>query len=95
MKTNNEEDLKAFYSFVAIAYIVICQNGIVRNDKLSNSEKKKRIMEISKEDWAKDLFQNIKYVSIPLSRKAIIWCSKQKIYSMMLIAANIRKRLEK
>ena len=95
MKTNNERDLKAYYSFAAISYIVICQNGVVRNDKISNTEKKRQIMEISKEEWVKDLFQNMKYVSIPLSRKIIVWCSKQRMYLMMLIAVGIRRRLKK
>lgn len=95
MITENENDLKAYYSFAAIAYIVICQNGVVRNDTLSNKEKFRIIKEISNEQWVKDLFSNIKHVAIPLSRKIIIYCSKMEIYSMMIIAANIRRRLKR
>ena len=95
MKTENEDELKAYYSFAAIAYIVICQNGVVRNDMISNGVKLRTIKEISNEEWAKDLFSNIKYVVVPMSRKIIIYCSKIGIYSMMIIAANVRKRLKR
>ena len=95
MKMGNDENVKSYYSFVAIAYIIICQNGIVRNNKLSIFEKRKKIKEISEQNWAIDLFQNTKYVSIPTSRKMIIYCSKYGIYSTMLLAAIIRRRIEK
>lgn len=89
------QSLTAYYSFAAIAYIVICQNGIVRNDMISNSEKRKQIKEFSEENWVKDLFLNTKYIHIPISRKIIIYFSKISIYSMMIFAANIRRRLKK
>ena len=95
LKTDNVIDLKAYYSFAAIAYIVICQNGVVRNDNISNLEKKREIKEISRNEWAKDLFSNIKYVSIPWSRKIIIYFSRLGIYSMMITAANVRRRLKR
>lgn len=95
MKTNNINDLKAYYSFAAISYIVICQNGVVLNQKLTNKEIKQHIKSISKELWIKDLFNNIKYVALPFSRKVIIYCSKIHFYSMMIIAGNVRRRLKK
>lgn len=95
MITNNEEDLKAYYSFAAIAYIVICQNGVVQNSTISYKQKLSEIKEISKETWAKDLFDNIKYVTIPVSRKIIIRCSKMGLFSVMILAANVRKRLKR
>lgn len=95
MKTEKIQDLKAYYSFAAIAYIVICQNGVVRNDNISLREKKRQIKTLSEEGWVKDLFSNMKYVTVPLSRKTIVCCSRFGMHAMMILAANIRKRLKK
>ena len=46
MKTDSLESLSAYYSFAAIAYIVICQNGVVRNNDISYTEKLKQIRSI-------------------------------------------------
>lgn len=95
MITDNKEDLKAYYSFAAIAYIVVCQNGVVRNSAISYVQKLREIQEISKEAWVKDLFKHIKYVTIPISRKVIIYCSKIGLFSIVILAANVRKRLKR
>ena len=95
MKTDSLESLSAYYSFAAIAYIVICQNGVVRNNDISYTEKLKQIRSISTEEWVIDLFHNIKKINIPFSRKLIIFSSKIGLYSMMVIAATIRKKLKK
>lgn len=95
MITENENDLKAYYSFAAIAYIVICQNGVVQNNTISYVQKLREIQEISKEAWAKELFENIKHVSVPISRKIIIYCSKIGLFSMMILAVDVRKRLKR
>lgn len=95
MKNGDSNNKKAYYSFVAIAYIVICQNGVVLNSNLSYKEKNMQIREISCESWAKDLFLNTKYISIPLSRRLIIYCSRIGLFSAMLIAGNIRRRWKK
>lgn len=95
MKNGNIEDMKAYYSFVSIAYILICQNGVVRNNTISVSEKIKQIKAISKEKWMQDLIDNIQFVSIPMSRKVLIYLAKFKIYFTMIIAANIRRRLKR
>lgn len=81
--------------FAAIAYIVICQNGVVRNNSISYAEKVKQIHLISKKNWVADLFHNVEKVNIPLSRKIIIYSSKIGIYSVMVIAATVRKKLKK
>lgn len=95
MKTSDAKSLCAYYSFAAIAYIVICQNGVVRNDSTSYAEKVKQIHLISKKNWVDDLFHNVEKVNIPLSRKLIIYFSKIGIYSAIIIAATVRKKLKK
>ena len=94
MKGDNPIKNEAYYSLLAIAYIVICQNGTVLNDNLNYMEKRAEIKSLNELAWVKDLMANTKLVSIPISRKIIIYCSKVGIYSMMIVAANIRRRLK-
>lgn len=84
----------AYYSFAAIAYIVICQNGVALNSKLSLAEKKAELKEISNLDWAKDLFENTRYIRIPFSRKILVWFGKKSIYFGVLGVIRIKRSLK-
>lgn len=88
-----EQQKEAYFSFAAIAYIVICQNGIVLNNQLSNSEKLLKIKKINMLDWVYELFSNIQYIRIPISRKALIYFGKYNFNVCVLTAINIKQRL--
>ena len=95
MKNGNLESLKAYYSFVAIAYILICQNGIVLDPNNNFIEQIRKIKEFNKVDWVEDLFKHLDYVCIPFSRKSIILSSKYRVYFWIVLAVNIRRILKR
>lgn len=92
--SNNEELNKAYYSFAAIAYIVICQNNYcLNNDTIK--EKINKIKTFSKKEWVKDLFKNINQIKIPFSRKLIIYLGKCKLYLFIISIVKMKQEIEK
>lgn len=90
----NEELRKAYYSFAAIAYIVICQNNYCLS-KDSINEKANKIKRFSENEWVKDLFENIKQIKIPFSRKLIIYLGKLKLYLFIISIVKMKQEMEK
>ena len=79
------EHMEAYYSFVAIAYILICQNKICSNPDLSFLKKMTEISRIEENTSYKKLFDNIDKVKIPKSRKLIVWLGKRHFYFLIAI----------
>lgn len=95
MATINNTLSRAYYSFLGIAYILICKNMIFNNHHLDNNEKSKEIYVLNNEDWIQKLFANMDKLVIPLSRKAVIAFGKYKMVKLMLLAYSIKNRMEK
>ncbi|MDD3224288.1 MAG: glycosyltransferase family 2 protein [Clostridium sp.] len=95
MLSDDKDEVCAFYSFVAIAYLVICQNGICLNPRLSVVQKFKEINELNKTDYVRNLFKNVKKVRIPMSRKLLIIMGKYNIIIGIMLVINIKKKVEK
>lgn len=94
MFNGTEMQRKAYFSFASIAYIVIAQNGIVLNPVINFRSKYLAIENLNKKEWVKELFDNIEYIQIPMSRKVIIICSKYKINFGILLAVIIKQKME-
>jgi glycosyltransferase involved in cell wall biosynthesis len=93
---NVDDEMKAaYYSFAAIAYIAICQNGIALDSQINFEKKMKNIKDFNKIEWVRQLFENTKSVRIPVSRKLIILFGKYNINLGTLIAIAIKQRMEK
>lgn len=91
LSEGTDDQKKAYFSFAAIAYIVIIQNGISLNNGITYFDKINKIKNFQEIDWVKELFANSKYIRIPLSRKALIIFGKIRFYSLVLLAIEIKK----
>lgn len=94
MLNGAEIEKKAYFSFASIAYIIIAQNGIILDQKLNFMNKYKAIGRLNKKEWVKELFDNVKDIQIPISRKIIIICSKYGINLGILLAVKIKQKME-
>lgn len=88
------EHREAYYSFVAIAYILICQNKICLKPDLNFFEKVSEIRKIEDNSSYKKLFENIDKVKIPKSRKLIIWLGKRRLYFLIAIIVILKLKNE-
>lgn len=91
----SEEQIKAYYSFLAIIYIVVCQNCVYLDPSLSLRDKTKKIEEISKRQTFKELFSNIDKLKIPLSRRVIPIMGKMRLFLGILAVIAIKQKVEK
>ena len=91
----SEEQTKAYYSFLAIIYIVVCQNCVYLDPFLNLKGKMDRIDEISKRQTFKELFSNLNQLQIPLSRKAIPILGKKRLYLGILLLIAVKQKVEK
>lgn len=92
--STGEELNKAYYSFAAIAYIVICQNNYCLNND-TVKDKIEKIKKFSEKEWVKDLFKNINKIKIPFSRKMIIYLGKCKLYFLIISIVKMKQEIEK
>lgn len=86
---------EAYYSFKAIAFLLVCQNGICLNKQLSFWQKRKKISALKRDLTYKDLFSNLNYVKIPKSRKAIIIFEKMSLPSLIVLIISFKQWREK
>lgn len=90
----NGEQIKAYYSFVAIAYMVICQNGIYLNPELSFINKCKAIHYLNKTQTFINLFHNTTHLVLPSSRKIFIYLAKYHLYILIILILSLKKRFK-
>lgn len=86
---------EAYYSFKAIAFLLVCQNGICLNKQLSFWQKRKKISDLKLDSSFNDLFSNIDYVKIPKSRKLLIIFEKMGFPSLIVLVISLKQWLEK
>ena len=86
---------EAYYSFKAIAFLLVCQNGICLNKQLSFWQKRKKIWALKRDLTYKDLFSNLDYVKIPKSRKLIIIFEKMSLPSLIVLVISLKQWREK
>ena len=86
---------KAYYSFSAIAFLLLCQNWITLNESFSFSQKKHEAMILKNDPIFKELFYNIKLIQIPMSRKLMIILGKYNLWSIFFEIINVKKILER
>lgn len=94
MASINDTQKQAYYSFLGIAYILICKNMIYNNYFLNSNEKVEQIKSLRNEDWIQDLFRKKVKLVMPLSRKIMIFLGKYNMNRLMLLAYSIRDRME-
>lgn len=92
----DSEDMRiAYYSFVAIAYLLICQNGICLNNNYTIFEKTTEISKLRNDLRVIDMFKNIHMVNIPISRKLVVMLGKVHMNIGIAIIINIKQKVEK
>ena len=84
----------AYYSFVAIAYMLICQNGICLNPDISLKKKYQSIKELGKKQLFNEMFQNSKKLVLPSSRKLFILSGKYHFYCVIILMVLLKKRFK-
>lgn len=95
MMDGDPQKAKAYYSFLAIAYIVICRNMICLDTSINAREKQKRLRTFNKSDWTQELFNNIDKVIIPKSRKALVIFGKFNLNCLTVCANVIKNRMDR
>lgn len=89
------ERKEAYYSFAAIAYIVVCQNCVYLNPNISWWMKLVKVHNIGNREEYKSMFANTKFVKIPFSRKIIVLLGKYNINMGVLMIIWIKNQIEK
>lgn len=95
MMDGDPQKAKAYYSFLAIAYIVICRNMICLDTTINTREKRKRLRTFNKSDWTKELFNNTDKIIIPVSRKALVIFGKFNLNYLTVFSNAIKDRMDK
>lgn len=86
---------EAYYSFKAIAFLLVCQNGICLDKQLTFWQKLRKIADLKTDSCFKDLFNNLNYIKIPISRKLLIIFEKMNLFFAVLLIINLKQWGEK
>ncbi len=94
LEKDNEIQYNAFYSFGAVAYLMICMNMIFTKE-FGNSYiiKKKFLKNLSKEEPYRDILKNSNKVKLPFSRKLPLILAKYHIYCGLNFMIKVKKCL--
>lgn len=95
MSLKGRDHIEAYYSFVAISFILVCQNGICLNKDSTFLEKKSEILGLKKEYHFRTLFNNISNVKVPFTRKIIIILGKWDLWILIVCIIYIKQWFEK
>lgn len=87
--------VEAYYSFAAIALLLVWQNGICLNKNLGFMQKRNAIANLKKNIYFHDLYHNIKCVKIPKSRKIFIEFGKINLNFLIIWIISIKQWKEK
>lgn len=90
MKPEDEDLIFAYYSFCAIAFLVVCQNQVCQNRSLSFWAKTQEIRKIADVFGTKNLFAHYGKVKIPYSRKFLILCAKLKLFFVVNVVISMK-----
>lgn len=93
-KKEKANHLEAYYSFMAIAFLLICQNGICLDSSLRLADKIKKISSLKENIYFKNLYTNLCYVKIPTSRKMLILFEKMNLFYLILFIISLKQWLE-
>lgn len=84
---------ETYYSFCAIAYLMICLNLIFNNNSLSFKEKVYMHKNLYTTPHFDELINNLKYVVLPFSRKICIYFFKYHILIGIWLIMKIKKHI--
>lgn len=91
---NDEKQVKAYFSFVAISFLMICLNFIFTNKiKIKYNKKIKLIKEVLKIDVFKSMLGNLNKINLPITRKFPIIFAKYKCYFLVGIIMKIKQNI--
>lgn len=94
IKEHNKLQINAYYSFGAVAFLMICLNMIFTKEYgKSYFNKVKATKELSKKEPYKDILKNSKHVKLPFTRKLPLLLAKCHMYFLLNIAIKIKKRV--
>ncbi len=91
---SNILEMKAFYSFCAISFIMICTNfyfHLKSTEKYRN--KKKDIKKLLKSSPYCEMLSNINMIDLPISRKIVIIFAKYKLYFGIRMISFIKNKM--
>lgn len=91
----DKEHEEAYYSFLAISFILVCQNGICLNKEYGFWKKVKKSSELKSDELYRELFQNIEKIRIPITRKMIVILAKLKLWPIVMTIICTKQFLEK
>ena len=86
---------EAYYSFKAIAFLLVCQNGICLDKQLNFWQKWKKISDLKLDLTYNDLFLNLDYIKIPKSRKLLIIFEKMNLSFLIVLVISLKQWWEK
>ncbi|MDD3414636.1 MAG: glycosyltransferase family 2 protein [Lachnospiraceae bacterium] len=86
---------KAYYSFLAIIYIVLCQNCICLNPEKNIFSKCHDVAQLNKKNYFSEMFKNLNSVNIPYSRRIIPIMGKFGVNIGVLLVIGIKQLIVK
>lgn len=93
---NDEINQKAYFSFLCIAYLMICLNYVYNvENKNKNKNRRKMLNEIGNKEYFKELFSSIDKIDLPVTRKMPIIFAKFKMYLLVKIVIKIKQIKDK
>lgn len=92
---NNNEKKVAYYSFAAIAFLLICQNGICLDESLNFLQKKRKIKDLKDNTHIRDLYGHIDSIMVPSSRKLLVVFGKLNYYAPIILIIGAKQWKEK
>lgn len=95
IKEQNKLQINAYYSFGAVAFLMICMNMIFTKEYgKSYFSKVKATKELSKKEPYKDILKNSKHVKLPFTRKLPLLFAKYHMYLLLNIMIKVKKRID-
>lgn len=86
---------EAYYSFAAIAFLLICQNGICLDERLNFFQKVKKVKDLKSNAYIHDLYCHIDNIRVPWTRKLLVVFGKYNYNVLIVMIVGIKQWKEK
>jgi len=83
----------SYYDFLAIAYLMILLNFVYHIE--NKKPRKVQLKQLEQQDFVQDLFFNYDKLSLPLTRKLIVFFGKHKFYALITVAIRMKQELDR
>lgn len=90
---SEEKRKRAYYSFMAISFLMICLNHIYPENR-NYTERKKKVKELKNNIIFFDLFKNVNQINLPITRKMPILFAKYNLYFFLDLTIKLKRHIQ-